>query len=213
MDGSPDELEKVIGRVRDVLRVKVVRDDGGKVKQVRVLTSDSRTAQKIARDVTTALRSQGEDISPEDIHIAQMTNEEWSALAGGRLRLEGVSFETRSSSAECRVLLGLGDKLISGSAKGPLSSRESLKIVAKATLEAVAAAIDPCPEMSLEGVGTISIAGVETVVVLVSGLGPDGVEYFSGSCPVRVDHKDATARATLSAINRKFALLLKGEEP
>jgi hypothetical protein len=211
MDSSRgDELEKIVGRVKDVILARVVRDGEGKVKEVRVLTGDSKSAQRLARDVTSAVRSQGEDIAQDAIHVAQMTDDDWDRLVGCRLRLEGVSFGAQRGMAEAHVTLLSGSRAVTGADTGPRTSCEALKIVARATIAAIRAFIDPCPDLSLEGTAMVEIAGIKTVVVLVSATGPDGFECFSGSCPVRMDDKDAAARATLNAINRKFALMVKG---
>jgi hypothetical protein len=211
MPGSrEDELESVVGRVKDVLRARVVRDDDGKVSEVRILTKDAKSAQKISRDVASVIRSQGEEVPPENIRVAQMTQDDWSSIAGTRLRLEGVGFETRTNRAEARTILALGKQEVVGSATGSPSAYESLRLVADATLNAVKMCLDPCPEVLVEGTSLITLAGVETVVVLVSMSGPDGVEVYSGSCPVRTDRRDAVARATLNAINRKVARIMKG---
>lgn len=211
MPGSrDDELEGVVGRVKDVLRARVVRDDDGKVREVRVLTKDAKSAQKVTRDVASVVRAQGEEVLPENIRVSQMSQDEWSSIAGTRLRLEGVGFETRTARAEAKIILAMGKQEVIGSAVGSPSSRESLRLVADATLNAVKMCLDPCPEMLIEGISVLTLAGVETVVMLVSISGPDGVEIYSGSCPVRVDRKDAAARATLNAINRKLQRLIKG---
>jgi hypothetical protein len=205
-----DELEKVVGRVKDVLRARVVRDEDGKVSEVRVLTGESKSPQKIARDVTSVIRSRGEEVAPENIRVAQMTTDDWTEIAGVRLRLESVLFESRSMSAEARITLMYGKREVVGAAAGLPASRESMKIVAAATLNAVQACLDPCPDLTVEGVSAVLVGGVDTVVVLVSACSPEGIEVFSGSCPVRFDRRDAAARATLDAINRKFALAAKG---
>ncbi|MDP2859062.1 MAG: hypothetical protein Q8P50_13950 [Bacillota bacterium] len=207
-----DQLEKIVGRVKDVLRAKVIRDEGGSVREVRVLTNEAKSVQKITRDVASAIRSQGEEVDAGSIRISQMANEDWSEIAGARLKLKSVSFESSVSAAESRVTLVHGDQAIYGVAAGSASSKESLRIVARATLEAAKSCIDPSPGMFVEGVIVADMINAKVVLVLVSVFGPDGVEYLSGSCPVRIDDRDATARATLSAINRKFALLVRGND-
>jgi len=207
-----DQLEKIVGRVKDVLRAKVIRDEGGTVREVRVLTNESKSVQKITRDVASAIRSQGESVDAGSIRISQMTNDDWSEIAGARLRLQSVSFESSVSSCEARVTLIHGNEAVHGVATGPASSKELLKIIARATLEAAKSCIDPSPDMFIEGVSMANMIDAKVVLVLVSVFGPDGVEYLSGSCPVRIDERDATARATLNAVNRRFALLVRGTD-
>ncbi len=207
-----DQLEKIVGRVKDVLRAKVIRDEGGTVREVRVLTNESKTVQKITRDVASAIRSQGESVDAGSIRISQMANDDWSEIAGARLRLQTVSFESSVSSCESRVTLIHGNQAVHGASTGPANSKEFLRIVARATLEAAKMCIDPSPDMFVEGVSVADMIDARVVLVLVSVFGPDGVEYLSGSCPVRIDERDATARATLNAINRKFALLVRGTD-
>ncbi len=207
-----DQLEKIVGRVKDALRAKVIRDEGGTVREVRVLTNEAKSVQKITRDVTSAIRSQGENVDAGSIRISQMANDDWSEIAGARLRLQSVSSESSVSSCESQVTLIHGNQAVHGAATGPASSKELLKIVARATLEAAKSCIDPGPDMFVEGVSVANMIDARVVLVLVSVFGPDGVEYLSGSCPVRIDERDATARATLNAINRKFALLVRGTD-
>lgn len=213
MDGSrDDELEKVVGRVKDVLRAKVVRGEDGKVQEVRVLTQAKKSVQKVAKDVTSAIRAQGEDLESEHIHISQVASQDWSELAGARIKFQGLGFETFGITAECRVVLALGDRSITGSSKGIATARESLKLVARATLDAISMCLIGIPETVLEGVSVIPIAGVDIVLVMLSTLNHGRVEYLSGSCPVKADVREAVCRATLSAFNRKLALLARGAE-
>ncbi len=203
------DLEKVVAGVKDVLSAKVVKDEQGSIREVRVVTEGEKSAQRVARDITSAIRAQGEDVLISDIHVAQVTRGEWNNIVGERLRLNGLSYRTHGMSLECSVTLEYAGRVVTGTSNCTASHAESLRVAARATLDAISCCLPRFPKITLEGVSISVVGGVKVCTVVLSVLEKGSTQHLTGCSQVKSDARDAVCRATLAACNRRLALLLR----
>lgn len=207
--GTPRDWEDTLGKIRGVLSVRVmVKDD--QVATVQVLARAGRHPKQLTRDIVSVLLARhGVDLDPKLVNVAQVESSEELIDGPGRARLAAVDYRLRGNWVEIDVGLDLGGRLLSGSAHGPAGASNALRLVAQATLGALAAGLPGKDAFfAVEDVSISRLAGRAVAVVGVGVIGSGGDEVLTGSCLVRGDEREAVARATLDAVNRRFALLV-----
>jgi hypothetical protein len=103
------------------------------------------------------------------------------------------------------VTLQLGERELTGTAEGPSSSSSVHRVVAAATLEALADFLGPAHRVDVEAVTVAAMGEGQVAVVQVVWATAEGVERLTGASEVRDDPRQAVIRATLDAVNRRLA--------
>jgi len=126
----------------------------------------------------------------------------------GRLRVHDVAVAVNGAVARATVRLTDGSEdIYIGTAEGPNTSHNQLRLVATATLAAVQQARGAWGTYVIEDVSaSVQMAGRRVVVALINVLTDRGEETFSGSAIVKQDLWKATVNASLDAINRQSGL-------
>ncbi|MHB8926528.1 MAG: hypothetical protein ACYC9Q_02535 [Bacillota bacterium] len=204
------EYERLISQIRDVISARVIADAQGNIEEIHVLAGSGRGPKQIVRDVESAFITQfGLGVDHKKISIAQVQDQGEVPLEQSRVKLGAVSFSATGSRADCHVQLELSGDVYEGSANGVNSAAGRLRLVALATVGAVEQYFKSTPMFSVDVVNPVQVGERRAVNVVLTLIAGAGEETFLGSSLVKDDEREAVARATLDAINRKISVLAK----
>lgn len=140
--------------------------------------------------------------------IASETRSSANGL-GSRPILLGLSLSDKGLDMNVTVELEANQRRVVGHADGIAAPGADLRVAAAATLDAVRDFLPDDIRVDLEWLAITEVGTVHgstrIVQAAVTCLSPArGVEWLYGSAPVRGDARDAAARATLDALNRRL---------
>ena len=207
------EIEAALAQVSEIRAARVVTSDFGAIDEVHVLALPTKAPKQLVRDIeSTLMAAFGIAIDHKKISIAQLGQEsvpqaEDDTKPHARAQIKSINAEVAGVYVNIAVALELEGELFVGKATGPASRTGRERLVAEATLDAIAQYLQGAFTFALEDVEIIRL-GRESVavscVVLVTSLGE---QAFAGSALVRQNDKDSIVRATLDAINRRLGFL------
>ena len=125
-----------------------------------------------------------------------------------RLRLDHAVVSAEPHQSVATVALGLGDRVVHGTAAARISGRAVPLLVADATLAAIAQVIASSSGFLLEDLSLMPSEN-ETVAVAVLAGAPGQPERLVGSARAADAHL-AVSRAVLDALNRRLSRILEG---
>ncbi len=206
--GREPEFEQIIRQIRGVRSARVVCA-GDSIAEVHVLATQDRHPKQIVRDIESALMVRlGMQLDHKKISVAQVEEEGGAQGGNGRPRLGEVSVVSRGLEAEARVVLSFGELVVEGSNTGPNTAKNGLRLVANATARAIETFIQsPSTKLLVEDVQLQSFAGREIVMAAISLVTPSSEAIVIGTAIVKGDPREAAARATLDAFNRKLIFI------
>lgn len=205
------EYEDTLRRIKDVITARIVQDDLGNIVEVHVLAGPGRAVKYIARDVeSTIIAAFGVPLDRRKISIAQLGGGD-TGRQEKRLQLDKVQIISEADGAQVDVFLKMGSTAVTGSARGVPTAKGWLYLAAAATIAAVTQFLSSevtfhVEDASINSSRTTKVALV-SVMVFVSGR----QQLLTGSCAVAHDDREAVVKATLDALNRKFAQILAGD--
>ena len=126
-----------------------------------------------------------------------------TAEAVVRPAIAAIMVRSGKGETEASVTLAAGDQLFEGRSQGPAGASHRARLVAVATLDAVAELLgQPCEVES----STIVATGTREVAlsVLTMVVPRTGEQVLTGCAAVRGDEADAVARSVLAALNRQL---------
>lgn len=207
------EIEEALGQVSEIRAARVVTSSDGFIDEIHVLALPSKAPKQLVRDIeSTLMAAFGIAIDHKKISIAQLGQESVpittdSPKLKARAQIKNINVEVAGVYVNISVALELEGELFVGRATGPASRTGRERLVAEATLDAIAQYLQGAFTFALEDVEIIRL-GRESIacacVVLVTSLGE---QAFAGSALVRQNDKDSIVRATLDAINRRLGFL------
>jgi hypothetical protein len=215
------ELEDALRRIQGVKAASVVTGPDAVPTEVHVLAAPGKPAKQVVRDVQSlALARYDIDIDHRIVSVVQMGDDEvrvpdtLAGLTPGDEPVEESEPVVRPAIAAIRVgsgkgqpaapaTLAAGDRLLEGRCQGPAGHSHRARLVAIATLEAVAELLGQACEVESS---TVVATGSREVAltVLTMSLPRIGEQVLTGSAVVRGDDADAVARSVLAALNRQL---------
>ena len=205
------EYEETLKRIRDVISARIVQDDLGVILEIHVLAGPGRAVKYIARDVeSTIIAAFGIAIDRRKISIAQLGGGE-SGKQEKRAQLEKVQIVSEADGAQVDVFLKMGTTAVTGSSRGLPTTKSWLYLAANATLTAVSQFLGPEITFNVEDASINSSRPNKVALVSIMVFNGGRQQLLTGSCPVSHDDREAIVKATLDALNRKFAQLLAGD--
>jgi hypothetical protein len=214
---SPHRAEKaedLICQLKDVISAHVTEDEEGLFKEIHVVAKPGRDTKKIVRDIESMLLAQlSVRVDHKTISIAQISEDEQEKEApaekpkGGRLKLEDMDLTVSDLLSMAKVRLSKNGVEAEGTASGPKSKRNQLRLTAAATLDAVRFFLSDQHVLAVEDLATVTAAGQTIVVVVVSLVSARAEKLFVGSALARDDLLQAVTFATLDAVNRCVGML------
>ncbi|MDR3539664.1 MAG: hypothetical protein P4L69_01645 [Desulfosporosinus sp.] len=214
MPCSIQDCEQAIKQIRSVMAARINVNYQGEIEEVHILASSGRFPKQIARDVESVLIAQFNlQIDHKKISVAQIGDEEeegtLAIMESTRPRLVGVTLGTVNGMAEVKVELLTGDKHTKGSAQGPSSSHNKLRLFVDATLAALSPLILDKFLFVTEDVGITQLAKQQIALVSITLVASVGEQSLTGCALVRNDDREAVVKATLDAVNRKLRFPIK----
>lgn len=220
-------LELELCRIPEITAARVVPGEHGTIEEVHILSAPSKHAKQVVRDVqSVAMAAFDLDLDRRIISVVQLDVPEAQADAGmvstptgeraahppstapDRVSVAGVNATRNGHACTAEVLLGRGGETVSARAEGLVATGSVLRLVARATLDALRQLEPAATRADVESATVTSIGeravALATVVIVV----PPYEEVCSGSAVVRAAGElDAVARAVLDATNRRLPQL------
>jgi hypothetical protein len=188
-DGSLELGEEI-----DALLVSLDEDRGpGPRFRTDVLASAARhPAGAVSPDLSPSPDESGRPLDGQDL--------------APRLAIARLTVSADGLGLEATVTLIRGELEFSGSADGPSTPAAVHRIVAAATIAALADVLGPDHRVDVEAVSVTPVGeGTTVAVVQVVWATVEGSERLTGASEVRDDPRQAVIRATLDAVNRRLA--------
>ena len=213
IDGKFADYEDIIRQIKDVISARIVTDEAGEIVEIHVLAGSSRTPKQIVRDIESAFMAQfGVSIDHKKISVAQMQDDEGPrSVLEVRPKLAAVNVKSGGRTTEAKVDLEIGNELFGGTASGPSTANNKLRVISQAALLAMEGYMKGTCNMVTEDIVRISLAGRDAVAVSVSLITNIGEERLIGAALINHDEREAAVKATLAAVNRRMALLLNDQ--
>jgi len=207
---SAKEYEDTLKRIRDVVTARAVLGPEGSIEEIHVLAGPGRPVKLIARDVeSTLIAAFGTPIDKRKISIARLGGD--PGRQEKRVQLRKVEIVSEADSAEVNVYLKMGNNEVMGTADGVPTAKNWLWLAALATVNALSQYLTPDVSFVVEDVSITSSRSTRIALVSVRLFAFGKDQLLTGSCPVSHDDREAVVKATLDAINRKFAQLVTGD--
>ena len=209
--------EAAIKGLRDVEAVSI-QADGDDIRELHILTTSTRPAKQIVRDVQTLLltrfsRSIDHRVvsvayaEPErevaaPVPVARPAEVPAPAAADERIRFAGVNLYMSGGRAQAQVELKWKGLPRMGSASGIGTRDRSHRIIAAATVAALQEYLEDEMALSVEDADIVRVGRLDVAMVSLALLSHRQVKSLVGCCTVEQDAQQAVALATLSALNR-----------
>lgn len=199
------DIESIISRLKDVIAVSVVEDSNGDLCEIHVLADSSRPPKQVVRDIESALMARlGYHVDHKIVSVAQVDSVVEKAQIT-RLKFSDVSISLNGSHSEVTVRLLKEGGVCAGTASGNGSPSGQMKMIADATLKAIAESGIASGGISLEDATEVSVAGRRVALVIVGYNGNRSEEVLTGCALIRQDIWKGVVNATLDAVNRRLS--------
>ncbi len=209
------KAEAAIRALREVEGASI-QTDGEEVREVHVLTTSTRPAKQIVRDVQTLLLTRfNRAIDHRVVSVAYADPGITAAAAAApvpaagpapaledRIRFGSVNLYVSGPRAQAQVELRWKGLPRMGSASGWSTRDEAHRLIASATLAAVQEFLDDAVGLGVSGVEFARVGRQDVVVVGLSLLAHRQEKLLVGSCTIGQDAQQAVVLATLAALNR-----------
>ena len=210
----PKRAEAAIRSLRDVDGASVQAEDDD-IREIHVLTSSTRPAKQIVRDVQTLLLTRFN--RPIDHRVVSVAySRPGPALApreddepaaqpepvAPRIRFGSVNLYVAAGRAQAQVELAWKGLTRLGTATGSATREGAYGLIAEATLGAVQEFLEEGLVLSLQDTELVRLGKQDVVVVSVSLLAHRSEKTLVGCCTVEQDTQQAVVLATLAALNR-----------
>jgi hypothetical protein len=206
------ELEAELCRLGGVLAVRVVGDRNGRPLEVHVLSDQSKPAKQTVRDVRAVAQTMfGLEVDHRIVSVAQLdgkTSETEQTLPNppdARVRVVAVRVESQEIRAAVEVVLGRGEREVTGHAEGSVAAIARPQLVAAAALDAVRRLEPVADAIHLSAADITKSGKTRVALVTVVHMQPPVELLVSGSAVVRRGRDDAIVRAVLDATNRRLS--------
>lgn len=199
-----EDIEGLIAKVQGVISNRVVLDDEGEIQEVHILGEGRRSPKQIVRDIESAFMAIfGVKLDHKKISIAQLSADTIPEKSTDvkKIKLKNIHVDVSNTRIETRVVLEYGGELFDGSASGPISEKNRMRLAALSTLLAIEALMEEPDIFILEDVGSIKLGKEKVAFSLLTLVESTGEEAFVGSSLIRGSNEEATVRATLDAIS------------
>jgi hypothetical protein len=175
-----------------------------------VTARPGRSPKQIARDIESILSAEENiRVDHRKISIAQYGD---GAMSGAEATLDrvvmaGMSLHQSSGSFEAEVTLTSGELSATGQAAGANTRGESRRVIAQATLDAIAKLTTQDPRFSLGELEERDLGPRRILLVCVNQIDGREERSFLGCCEVGMDPGRAVIYAVLDAVNRVVSTL------
>ena len=210
------DFEDALRHIQGVRAASVVTGPDAVPTEVHVLASPGKPAKQVVRDVQSLAMAQYDlDIDHRIVSVVQMGDDqvgtrmptvvdiESSEPPVVRPSIAGITVRSGQGEIEATVSLSAGALTFEGSSRGAAGQTHRARLVATATLDAVAELLGQACEVesaTVMNTGTREVA----VTVLTLMVPRTGAQVLTGAAVVRGDEAEAIARSVLAALNRQL---------
>ncbi len=197
-------IKEALSAIPDVASCNVEMDGSGGISAVHVVTRSQRPPKQIVRDVESVLAAEfGVKIDHRKISVARLEVEERKiAELGGRARLVSIRLSTEGARGTCEVVLERNDGRFKGEASGVALGIGKLRLIARATADAICKMAKGYAETDLVDVLKIRTGETNAVVVILLCVAEGEPKQLAGCVTYSDDEQSAVALAVLDACNR-----------
>lgn len=222
------KAEEAIRGLKGVEDVRILAE-GDEIRELHVLTTSSRPARLIVRDVQTLLLTRfSRSIDHRVVSVAHLEarvnpakRAEPAAVApepepeaedDGRIRFGSVNLYVAGARAQAQVELRWKGVPRMGSATGWCTRGSAHGLIASATLAALQEYLSDDIALGVEDLEMVRVGRHEVAVVTLALIAHRQEKILAGCCTVGQDVQQAVVLATLAALNRVVGGL-KTREP
>ncbi|MEW5785618.1 MAG: hypothetical protein AB1767_11180 [Bacillota bacterium] len=191
--------------MQGVISGRVV-SSGGEIVEIHVLADHTRSPKQVVRDIESAvLVKLGNALDHKRISVAQLGDaDKQPAVLGPRLLLQRIDYSTGNGEINVKITVTIEGEPYTATIAGLNAKQHRLRLAAEATLSAVAQYLGASAKFVTIDVQKLVMAGQEAIIVLVSLNYDHAEEELLGAALNKGDDLEATARATLDAVNRRL---------
>ncbi len=202
------ELEDALRRIPGVRAASVVTMLDATPTEVHILADRVKAPKQLVRDIQSlALASYDIDLDHRIVSVVQLDDEDVAVEPDPdslvRPVVASVMTQTSGLDATVSVTIRTGQDDYTGTAAGASSAGGRPRLVARATLGALAELLGTPAE--LEQSSLLPVGGRIVAISVIQLTTRHGELVLSGSAIVRNDEADAVARSVLDAVNRRLA--------
>lgn len=180
--------------------------DNGTVREVHILSDQSRSPKQVVRDVQSALLARFQlELDHRCISVAQIPSS--ARESRRRLVCDGLELSSSRDGAAVKVLLSLDGHGYTGEARCDLTAGDRLRAIAGATVAAINHCLAPGCRISLDGVRACPMGDRQAVLVGLLLKHEGKTEALLGACYEGEDPNFSVALATLDGVNRRLMTL------
>jgi hypothetical protein len=204
----------LILKLRDVSSCEIQLTPAGEIAAVHVTARPGRTPKQIARDIEAILAAEGGIyLDHRKISIAQYGEEEEAAGAPtlARISVGNVTLHQGAAGFEAEVTLAAGPVQARGRAAGASSRYETRRVIAHATLDAVAKLARNDPALTLGELEERQVGTRRVLIACVNRQEGRSETSLVGCCEISFDPTLSVIYAVLDAINRVAGTLAPRE--
>jgi hypothetical protein len=211
------ELEDALRHLPGVKAASVVTGPDAVPTEVHVLAAPGKAPKQVVRDVQSlALARYDIDIDHRIVSVVQIGDDEVRMVVDEEVTEEAapdpvvrpsiaaVMVRSGHGETQATVTLTIGDQVFEGNSQGPAGQSHRARLVALATVEAVAELLgQPC---EVESATIVATGAREVALAVLTLIVPrTGEQVLTGAAVVRGDEADAVVRSVLAALNRQLA--------
>jgi hypothetical protein len=211
------ELEDALRHLPGVKAASVVTGPDAVPTEVHVLAAPGKAPKQVVRDVQSlALARYDIDIDHRIVSVVQIGDDEVRMVVDEdgaeeaapdpvvRPSIAAVMVRSGHGETQATVTLTIGDQTFEGNSQGPAGQSHRARLVALATVEAVAELLgQPC---EVESAAIVTTGAREVALAVLTLVVPrTGEQVLTGAALVRGDEADAVVRSVLAALNRQLA--------
>lgn len=205
--------ETVIKQIRGVISARVVLDRDGNFEEIHILSNTERSPKQIVRDVETVIMvAFGISLDHKIISVVQMgednlkiSSENW------RPKIHSINTSVSQQRTEVVIKISMQDKIMEGTASGPNSPLNRMRMVSEAVLNALEKYFEGKVHLSVDEIAKVRFGGDDIVIVSVYLVCLDSEGTLIGASFIKGDEREAVCKATLNAVNRKISFLPVGQ--
>jgi hypothetical protein len=203
------EYEELIRQIKDVISARIVTDKEAGIAEIHVLAGSGRGPKQVVRDIESALMAQfGISIDHKKISVAQMREDDMRPVNEFRPSVTSVSVVSKGRAMEARVQLSIGEETFEGTASGPSTANNKLRLISQATALALEGYLSGSCNIVTEDISTIVLSRRPAIAVCMALVTNFGEERLIGAAFTNEDDREAAVKATLAAVNRRIPFLL-----
>ena len=203
---AQSELWKdLVSHLPGVLNAEFVLTDG-QIREVHVLSDQSRAPKQIVRDVQSAMAARFQlELDHRIISVAQIPA--MPAIPKKRLLCDRLSITTTRNGTTITVALNLDGRICEGESACGGAFQDRSRAIAQATVNAINQFLSQDSQFSLIDWRHSSIGDSQVVLVGLRLKNSGKLEQLLGACYEGEDGNLSVVMATLDAVNRRILAL------